>query len=280
MTNYTIRAGKNLINRYPSLAIPARKLRHLHFRSRFWLEDTKYYLKQLGNRAPHRPKLPPTRLRIRISDGKSQKYFQIGATVHTQLKLHIEKYRSLEEFERVLDWGCGCGRVTQRMLASVSADRLYGCDIDPSAIKWMQKTMKGSSFVKIDPYPPTPYKDGFFDLIYGISVFTHLDEETQFKWLAELHRIVSKDGIVAVSTHADRGATCPDLQKALHADGIADMPGPKAHFFRRYLEDEYYRLTKHQKDYVLREWSRYFEILEFIENGIGRQDLVVMRRIN
>jgi trans-aconitate methyltransferase len=197
--------------------------------------------------------------------------------VYRRLKIHLAKYKPLEEFDHVLDWGCGCGRVTRFMLESVPATRLYGCDVDPDAIAWLQEHFPESSFTTIRPVPPTPFDDVFFDLIYGISVFTHLDETMQFRWLEELRRITRVDGIVAVTVHDDT-STDTELKAALDDRGFSDREGDRSVFFRHFLDDGYYRLTKHSKDYVMREWSKYFDILDFIEKGIGRQNLVIMRR--
>ncbi|MGH7411996.1 MAG: hypothetical protein ACREJ6_13175 [Candidatus Methylomirabilis sp.] len=41
----------------------------------------------------------------------------------------------------------------------------------------------------------------------------------------------------------------------------------------------YYCDVYQTREYTIREWSNYFEILEYIERGMGNhQDLVVMRR--
>jgi trans-aconitate methyltransferase len=221
--------------------------------------------------------VPPARLRIRIGSANPDNYLASGPRLYKRLKKHVSKYASIEDFDKVLDWGCGCGRITRYMLDSVPATRLYGCDIDPDAISWMQNAFPGSSFTHINPYPPTPYADGFFDFIYGISVFTHLNEDLQFKWLAELRRVTRIDGILAMSVHGDT-STDPRLQETLDAKGFADREGDRSIFFKHFLAAGYYRLTKHNKEYVMCEWTKYFDILEIIDKGIGRQDLVIMRR--
>lgn len=37
---------------------------------------------------------------------------------------------------------------------------------------------------------PPEFPDASFDLIYGTSVFTHIDKESQESWLAELDRLL------------------------------------------------------------------------------------------
>lgn len=235
-------------------------------------------LRSMPSPATNEPPVPPAWLRIRVGQINPRFYLLNGPKLFGNLKRLVEKYAKFEDFNRVLDWGCGCGRVSRITLKHVPAGRLYGCDIDADAIHWMQQTFQGSSFTVINPYPPTPYADAYFDFIYGISVFTHLDEDLQFKWLAELRRITRKDGIVAVSVNSGDPSTDPALQKQLAAAGFADRAGDKEILFRHFLQKGYYRLTKHSREYVLREWSNYFEILEYVPNGLVRQDLVIMQR--
>ncbi len=221
--------------------------------------------------------VPPANLRGRVGDPSRRKYLRIGPRICQNLINHVGRYANVKDFQRVLEWGCGCGRISRAMVKTLPEVEFYGCDIDPDAIAWLQNAFTGSSFIVIDPMPPTLYEDGFFDFVYGISVFTHLDEATQFKWLAELKRITSRSGIITVTVHSGSGSKESGLHKELRTKGFAERSGDRWILFNHFLDSDYYRLTKHSKDYVMREWSKYFDILDYVEGGIGRQDLVIMR---
>jgi 2-polyprenyl-3-methyl-5-hydroxy-6-metoxy-1,4-benzoquinol methylase len=75
---------------------------------------------------------------------------------------------------QVLDWGCGCGRVSRFVEKIVREGALFGVDTDPVNIKWARENLDDKRYSLISFEPSLPFKDGKFDLIYGISVMTHL----------------------------------------------------------------------------------------------------------
>jgi len=48
-----------------------------------------------------------------------------------------------------------------------------------------------------------PYEDNFFDIIYGISIYTHLSEELHYEWHRELSRVLNVGGIMFLTTQGD-----------------------------------------------------------------------------
>lgn len=87
---------------------------------------------------------------------------------------------------RVHDFGCGCGRVLTFFRDSLHAS-LYGKNIDDQAIAWCKENLaEFASFTVNSEWPPLTFEDSFFDLIFSVSVFTHLPETLQTAWLAEL----------------------------------------------------------------------------------------------
>jgi len=78
-----------------------------------------------------------------------------------------------EGFPRILDWGCGCGRLS-RYLLETPAVELTGADIDRDTISWCRQHLSSATFVDLPLHPPSSLKDAGFDLIVGVSIFTHL----------------------------------------------------------------------------------------------------------
>ena len=81
--------------------------------------------------------------------------------------------RGFAGYPRILDWGCGCGRVA-RYASQVPGIAFTGCDIDGDNAGWCAAHLSGS-FAATKIHPPLPFDAASFDLVYGVSVFTHLD---------------------------------------------------------------------------------------------------------
>ncbi len=106
---------------------------------------------------------------------------------------------------RVCEWGCGPGRI-MRHLPSLAAGALvefYGSDYNRAAIAWCRAHLPGVTFLENDLAPPLPVADGFFDLVFCRSVFTHLSPDMHDRWIVELRRVVRPSGVVILTTHGD-----------------------------------------------------------------------------
>ena len=112
------------------------------------------------------------------------------------------------EARNILDLGCGCGRVIRNLSAMTKA-ALYGSDFNSSLIKWCAEHLEGDYRVN-QLNPPLDYQAGHFDVVYLLSVFTHLRIETQRDWLKELARIVRPGGVALVTFHDEIHAGMPD----------------------------------------------------------------------
>ncbi|MEO6857879.1 MAG: class I SAM-dependent methyltransferase [Solirubrobacteraceae bacterium] len=99
--------------------------------------------------------------------------------------------------KRALDFGCGSGRVLRHFLELDPAPELWGCDIDGASIEWLQANLKPLHVFRNELMPPLPVQDGFFDLIWATSVFTHIDRWSE--WLLEMHRVLAPGGVLIAS---------------------------------------------------------------------------------
>lgn len=210
----------------------------------------------------------------------------LGLTDSLRLRRALQEYfeRDFADCQAILDWGCGCARVA-RFVTELAPGKLTGIDIDPDNIQWCQENIPQAEFAPIGLHPPTRFASENFDLVYGISVFTHLSEMDQDRWLTELQRITKPGAAVLMSIQGEIAFLRADgdfqrflalEQTGLHVYGRCPdlddvLPEMK--------ESGYYQNVFHSRRYIYEHWLRYFEIVDVIDAAFaGYQDLVVMRR--
>jgi SAM-dependent methyltransferase len=228
--------------------------------------------------------LPDPALRARVHGGDAEPSFRLeGFSTFVKVRLALQRIvgKDYRDFSSILDWGCGCGRFS-RYFESEPGVALTGVDVDAGSAGWCAEHLPFGTFSTVPLRPPTPLAADGFDLVVGISIFTHLGEADHLVWLDELARIVRPGGIVAVTVHGD--ATLCRLDAAFglvdtYLDpGFVDM-GTNPDLVGTAVPTEYYRNVLISHRYIRRHWSRHFTILEIVNGYIGNvQDLVVMRR--
>lgn len=219
---------------------------------------------------------PPVQLQDRIGGRKD--FAAIGGNIASLILTYVGKYKRIAEAETILDWGCGCGRVITHMKKFVSPERLHGCDIDAAAIEWNKQNIAGPKFERIEPYPPTNYPDRYFDIVYGISVMTHLEEQTQLQWLRELKRICRPGAILALSVMGEklRATNMPATLTTQFAEkGFASFVPGYSEVLTAFSHRDYYQEAYHSLNYIEETWGRFFDLLEYIETKY--QDIVILR---
>jgi SAM-dependent methyltransferase len=146
--------------------------------------------------------LPPRRLRARAGDADRDAFADGGRQAADELaRLVREAGRDPARLRSVLDFGCGSGRVLPHFAALAPQAACVGCDVDTAAIDWAARTHRALGWSLTSFHPPLPYEDGRFDLVYAISVFSHLNRGVAAMWLAELRRVLAPDGLALLSVH-------------------------------------------------------------------------------
>jgi SAM-dependent methyltransferase len=103
------------------------------------------------------------------------------------------------EGKRVLDFGCGVGKVLRHFADEAMIAEFTGCDIHPPSIEWPQRNLcPPFTAFRCSEEPRLPQPDGYFNLIYAISVYTHLTDRWA-DWLLEHHRVLTPDGLLLAS---------------------------------------------------------------------------------
>lgn len=226
--------------------------------------------------------VPPARLRHRVHGSLDKASFlRVGALAAQNIREICQLAgTNIFAFNHILDFGCGCGRVMQNFRDAPATCHLYGTDIDRALIAWCQQYLTFAEWNNNAALPPLPYPDQHFDLIYAISVFTHLDEALQFQWLAELQRVAKPGALIILSIHGAHiiGTLPAAYQEDIRQRGFCFESGVRGTLKLDGLPD-FYQTTYHTRDYIEQHWSRYFDIQHYVERAINQhQDAVVLRK--
>jgi SAM-dependent methyltransferase len=154
-----------------------------------------------------------------------------GAVLASQSRAFYDKLRRRYELHsdrelrdsRVLDFGCGWGRLTRMLARDVAPQNLFGCDpvqpiLDVCRHAGVPATLARSEFVPAD----LPF-DQRFDLAYAFSVFTHLSEVAHEASLSALHRSLTPRGLLVVTIRAPEYLHLSELMRPVLASLGADV---------------------------------------------------------
>ncbi|HWT12775.1 MAG TPA: methyltransferase domain-containing protein [Allosphingosinicella sp.] len=140
--------------------------------------------------------IPPERLWLGYD------YRQAGAE-HVAKMLEVVRASgfSFDPGDRILDLGCGAGRMIRHLEDLAESCEIWGTDISAEHIFWCREHLSPPfNFATTTKVPHLPFEDRSFRLIYCGSLFTHIDDLAD-AWLLELQRILAPDGRLYVTIH-------------------------------------------------------------------------------
>jgi SAM-dependent methyltransferase len=149
--------------------------------------------------------LPPSRLMLAVAGHDDDEEFRRSRISGPKQMLKDLALAGIDigQIVDVLDFGCGCGRFLAGWLVLEAYMRLSGCDYNPELVQWCKANLPGVSVRENQLGKPLPYPPDSFDLIYLISVMTHLTLREQQQLVSEFRRVVRPGGYVYVTFHGE-----------------------------------------------------------------------------
>lgn len=96
---------------------------------------------------------------------------------------------------RVLDFGIGWGRISRLWLKYLPPSQVMGCDAWDKSLDLAKNCHLYNPIVKSDSSLETlPYPEESFDLIYAMSIFTHLDENAFISCFKGISKMLKRNG--------------------------------------------------------------------------------------
>jgi SAM-dependent methyltransferase len=173
--------------------------------------------------------------------------------------------------KRVLDFGCGAGRILRHFLAEAEDAEFWGCDVDSPSIRWLEAHLVPPLHVfQNGERPPLPLADASFDLVWAASVFTHLGSSWS-AWMVELHRILAPDGLLLASFIGEGTAVAEAAGWEEDRIGMNILDGGLSY-------DRGGAIVLHSRWWIRARWGRAFEIVSLDLREPGEQGWVLMRR--
>ncbi|MDA3839064.1 MAG: class I SAM-dependent methyltransferase [Candidatus Delongbacteria bacterium] len=242
---------------------------------KFLLSSLNYFFRNRKFKVDNPDIVLPPHFMLFESFGKMDyaSYYEKGKESADDILELLEKHHTLENIN-LLEWGCGPVRIL-RHIPEILADKnlsVYGSDYNPETIKWDKASFKNINFSKNELLPPLEYDDNFFEVIYCISVFTHLDEETELKWFNEIVRVLKPGGIFLLSIHGEssKDRLSEEEKKIFDEHGCV---------IRSNVTEGKRSFTSYNSEKFMRErMLKDVKILEFIPGKKNEQDIWIVRK--
>lgn len=194
-----------------------------------------------------------------------------GARLAAQSAAFYEKLRGRFDGPlagaRVLDFGCGWGRMLRFLARDVDPGDLYGCDPVEGILDVCRTTRVPANLARSEFVPERLPFDGPFDLAYAFSVFTHLSERAHERCLRALHGALRPGGVLVVTV---RPLEYLRFDANMHGLGPARADEPRYLFAPHPADPSHpqyeggemtYGETVITPAYVRERWSRWFELV-------------------
>jgi ubiquinone/menaquinone biosynthesis C-methylase UbiE len=207
--------------------------------------------------------------------------------------------KTLSPDSKILDFGCGWGRIIRFFLKDIKAENLHGIDVDPSMIGFCKELFPYGNFSTGKPLPPAELPDESMDIIYAYSVFSHLSEPAHLQWIGEFSRILKPGGLLVATTQPRSFIEfCRSLHGRTHESswhntlsnsfldaGAAFLEYDSGRFVFSAtgggpaLPNSFYGEALIPREYVEREWTKHFIFRDFVDDRNRQpQALIVMQK--
>ena len=243
--------------------------------------------------------IPPAQIRLLVGPFADEDYYR--STAHDFVQT-LRTYGKLRPEDRILDVGCGCGRVAAALTDYLDPSGGYeGMDVIPTLVEWCQANISLKfpifRFHLVDVasryYNPFgrlsasqvhfPFADASFDFAMACSLYTHMLHEDAENYLRETHRVLKRGGTLLASFFLLNPESVKSIAKKRTIFRFRHRFGPCRTSDPQKPEKE----VAYDEDYVLDLMSRLgFQLDEPVQHGtwsttkspLNTQDYIAAKR--
>lgn len=222
------------------------------------------------------PELPPSELQMRWNGASGDELMIQSQAFYTHLKRQAAAHLTgpLSE-SRVLDYGCGWGRLTRFIARDLPPGSLCGCDPVAEILEVARESGVAAHFARSEFVPERLPFEGRFDLIFAFSVFTHLSEDAHRSCLDAIGDALEPGGLAVVTIRPPAYLNLSPQMAAgrdqLGEHPLAALERPRYVFVPHPSEDSHPQFQGGEMtygealipiSYVHEHWTRDFELVD------------------
>ena len=125
--------------------------------------------------------------------------------------------RPLIRCSSFLEFACGFGRFSRHLVRVLSPQRLHVSDIVPGSVDFLKTNLGVEGFYSTST-PEALVVPRSYEMIFVLSLFSHLPCATWTRWLVRLFEVLEPGGVLIISTHGEKCARMAALE--LPEDGF------------------------------------------------------------
>ncbi len=210
------------------------------------------------------------------SSNPARDYLADGWRTMVELQDILDLYSlTLGRCNGFLEFASGHGRFTRHLCKKLPPGQLVVSDVVPGSVDFLQNTMGVQGFYSATN--PAELKiPGQYQIIFVLSLFSHLPAQAWGTWFQVLYQALAPDGVLIFSTH---GAKCARMESI---DWGADEYRFYPYSESTALDGQLYGCAYASVDYVLRAVTAALgpqATVRTLENHFwGNQDAIMVQR--
>ncbi len=159
-------------------------------------------------------------------------YLADGWRTLSELMLLLEAVdRPLLQTGSFLEFASGHGRFTRHLVKAMGAERVTVSDVVKDAVDFSQRTFGVQGFVSTSA-PEALVWPQRYDVVFVLSLFSHLPRSTWARWLTRLYDGVAPGGVLVFTTHGQRATAFDNV--TLDDEGFFFAPSSESNAIDRF----------------------------------------------